>query len=147
MVSKSVNSAWIAALLLACAGHGTAAPAGMTQSLSVTAKVREHARLRVVSQPTHFDVSEDDLARRYVDVVTPLTLELVSNVARGMQFTFATYGADIRGAQARSTHRATQPRTSGMRQELIEVHLRLELDAGARAGRHAWPVQVTMTPL
>src|SRR5690349_23362564 len=148
MGCKWGKSAGFAAMLLAWGGPGLAAsPAPAKQSLLVVARVQEQARLRVVSQPAFFDVSEDDLARRYVDVATPLTLELVSNAPRGMQFSFGAYGDQIRGAQARSTLRAPGPRASGMQRELIEVHLRLELVAGARAGRYAWPVQVTMTPL
>jgi hypothetical protein len=115
--------------------------------MQVIAQVQEHARLRVVSQPAFFDVSRADIARGYVEVDTPLQIEVVSNLQRGVQLSFSSLDGQVREAHGRSLPRSTGPRAGGMQRELMEVHLRLDLAEGARAGRHAWAVQVSMAPL
>lgn len=117
-----------------------------SQSLQVTARVLEHARLRVVSQPAFVDVSEADVARGYVEMAEPVQLEVVSNLPRGVQLSFAALGAEVRQARAVASRPLALTRTGALRQELLAVHLRLDLASAARAGRHAWPVQVSMEP-
>jgi hypothetical protein len=147
----SRNSGWtcLAAALLACASQGLAAhpPGAQSQQLMVTARVLERASLRVVSQPAFVDVTDNDIVRRYVDVGMPVQVEVTTNVPGGMHLSFGVLDQGIRQAQVRSTQRVTQSARGAMRTELIEVHLRLELSDAARAGRHAWPVQISAGPL
>jgi hypothetical protein len=138
----------ITVLVAACAcGAAGAQQAGAAQQMQVSAYVLEHARVRVVSQPAFFDVSQADIARGYVEVGTPLQIEVVSNLRRGVQLSFASLDDQVREAHGHSLQRSGQPRAAGLQRELMQVQLRLDLAEGARAGRHAWPVQVSMAPL
>jgi hypothetical protein len=137
-------------VLMACAclpGVSAAQPAASTQQLQVTARVRENAQLRVLSQPAFFEVREEDIALGYVDVDTPLQIEVISNLAQGVQLSFSALDGAVRQARARNSSSAEAPRRVGMRRDLLQVHLRLELTASARPGRHAWPVQISMEAL
>jgi hypothetical protein len=147
MGSSSGRWGCIAALCAACAwSSAVAQQAGTAQQMRVSAQVQEHAQIRVVSQPAFFDVSESDIARGYVEVGTPLRIEVVSNLQRGVSISFSSFDRQVREARA-ALERQVAPRVAGLQRELVEVHLRLELAEGARAGRHAWPVQVSMAPL
>lgn len=138
----------IAVLVAACAcGAAAAQQAGSAQQMQVVAHVKEHARVRVLSHPAFFDVSSADIERGYVEVGTPLQIEVVSNLPRGVQLSFSSLDGQVREAHGRWLQRSAQPRAAGVRSELMEVHLRLDLAEGARAGRHAWPVQVSMAPM
>lgn len=136
--------AWIL-FLCACAAAG-AGRAADTQTLTVSARVREHVRLRVLSQPAHFDVTDEDIRRRYVDVVQPLQVEVTTNVTRGLSMHFMPQDPAIRGAHARGLVRVGG-KQHGLHSERVEVFLRLDLEQGARAGRHAWSIEVGMEPL
>lgn len=135
------------ALLLACAcGPSGAKQPGDTLLLTASARVREHVGIRLLGHPPHVDITEEDVRRRYVDVDSPLKIEVVSNLPQGIDLHFETGGQVVLGASAVSSLPVTPRRGSGLERELLEVHLRLVLAADARPGRHAWPIHVTFSP-
>jgi hypothetical protein len=148
-VGCATTSWTLVVTLLAWGVPGLAAqPGGQSAQLMVTARVLERASVRVVSQPDFVEVSDEDIRRRYVDVGAPVKVEVTSNLPRGMHLTFDVSDESVGSAQVRTTQRQTQLPTRGsMRTEVIEVHLRLALTERARAGRHAWPVQISTVPL
>ena len=114
--------------------------------VTVTARVQEHVRVRFVAHPTHVDITEEDVRRRWVDVPSPLKIEVTSNLPSGLDMHFESSSLAVRGASTLSPLATTPRRGAGMEREMIEVRLRLELADGARPGRHAWPIQVTFAP-
>lgn len=135
------------AAVAACALGAVQLPAlGASQSLQVTARVLEHARLRLVSRPAFVEVSPEDVARGFVEPREPVRVEVVSNLPRGVQLSFAAIGNEVRQARAVASQPLSVTQTGAMRQEMLAIHLRLDLAEGAAAGRHPWPVQVSMEP-
>ncbi len=136
-----------AALLLAVAtGCGlplpsTAQPATASHRVEVRMHVPALAQLRVLSQPAWMDVTEADVARGYVEVGEPVELEVVGNLRHGVPLAFVPLDGQVLAAHP-TPHFALTGGT-GLRREVVRVRLRFDLAAGARAGRHAWPVQVS----
>jgi hypothetical protein len=136
-----------AALLLAV-GVGCVLPsqapaqsAAARQRVEVRVHVPALAQLRVLSQPAWMDITEADVARGYVEVGEPVELEVVGNLRHGVPLAFVPLDGQVLAAHP-TPHRALMD-GAGLRREVVRVRLRFDLAAGARAGRHAWPVQVS----
>lgn len=153
----------VAAVLAAALSMGAvatlpaAAAAPDTANLSVTATVLKHANLRVVAQPATVAITEADIARGYVDVSGAAQVEINSNSPNGYMLVFEYQGDFVRQTQVRGLgHDAQfgesggaiiQPVTGhGMTNRVVELGFRFMLAEGARAGVHAWPVQLSVVP-
>lgn len=141
-VTRYGRWALTAAMMCTCVALPVDAAAD-TQNLIVTARVREHIRLRVLGHPGHFEVTVADILRRYVEIPEPLRIEVVSNLTRGVSMQFVAQDPGIRSVRARSPV-SLAPSRRGMQTEVLDVFLRLDLDDTARPGRHNWSIQVAM---
>lgn len=138
-----------ALLLLAC---GAAAAQGAAQ-LQVNARVAHYFKLNVVSQPRSIDVSEQDVARGYVDLPVPVELALESNSANGYTLVFERDGGDFAGAQVRGLGQSVQVGghaaigwRPAARRETMQFQVRLQLAPQLPPGSYRWPLQVSISP-
>jgi hypothetical protein len=122
--------------------------------MRVSAIVQRHASIRV-SPPLSLTISDADIARGYVELATPLEIKVRSNVPEGYTLTFDTYGADVRGAAVQSVDAGMSVTSTGNAlsrpgagrgtwQETLQLRIRFQLAPQARAGIHAWPLQISM---
>ena len=121
--------------------QAAAQAASARQNVEVRVHVPAYVQVRALAQPAWIDVSEADLARGYVDVTAPVPVEVVGNLRQGVPLDFVPVDPQVRAVLP--TPRMALLAGAGLRREVVQVQLRLELATNARAGRHAWPVQVS----
>ena len=102
-------------------------------------------------------MSEEDIARGYVDVPQAVELAVKSNVPQGYTLQFEVDGGPVRGARlvfaqgslqvgpggAFASRAATGP---GLWRDRLEMRIRFELSAAATPGPHPWPLRVALLP-
>lgn len=128
--------------------------AGESAVLVARASVKSYFAVRTASQPVTVTVSAGDVARGYVDVATPVKLEVEGNDP-AYAITFERSGATFQGAEVQGLGQRVQLdsqamldwRGTGYRRNTLEFRFRLRLAAGAAAGDYAWPIQVSMSPI
>lgn len=128
--------------------------AGESAVLVARASVKSYFAVRTASQPVAVTVSAGDVARGYVDVATPVKLEVEGNDP-AYAITFERSGATFQGAEVQGLGQRVQLdpqamldwRGSGYRRNTLEFRFRLRLAAGASPGEYAWPIQVSMSPI
>ncbi|MCD6077228.1 MAG: hypothetical protein K0R89_1166 [Ramlibacter sp.] len=106
----------LAASLLLAAACEASAGVEATQSVRVTAVVKRHAAIRL-DAPQSLTISEQDVARGYVDVPSPMEVTVSSNVPQGA----AAWPVE-RNAVAAHTLRALAA-SARRRPRLAAVHL------------------------
>lgn len=111
------------------------------QRVEVRLHVPAVAQVRVLSQPAWMEITHADLARGYVEVGEPLQVEVTGNLRQGVPLDFIPADGPVVAAHA--TPGVALLGGTGLRREVVQVRLRLDLAPDARAGRHAWPVQVS----
>jgi hypothetical protein len=127
--------------------------AGESTVLVARATVKSYFTVRSASQPVAVTVSANDVARGYVDVATPVRLEVEGNDP-AYAITFERSGAAFQGAEVQGlgqrvqleSHGMMDWRGTGFRRNTLEFRFRLRLAAGAAPGDYAWPIQVSMSP-
>lgn len=153
-MSRAITFLRAAALALpAFAAWLPPAHAGESAVLVARATVKSYFAVRTASQPVSVTVSADDVARGYVDVATPVRLEVEGNDP-AYAITFERSGAAFRGAEVQGLGQRVQLdsqamidwRGTGMRRNTLEFRFRLRLAAGAAPGEYAWPIHVSMSP-
>lgn len=136
-----------------------AAIAGSNEvKLLVTATILKHASLQVLAQPASVMVTAADIARGYVDVLSPAQVVVKSNTGGGYMLMFESHGEFLRqtvvkglGADVQlgpSGGGVTQrPAGRGMSQTQLDIGYRFVLSESARQGVYAWPVRLSVTPI
>lgn len=127
--------------------------AGESTVLVARATVKSYFTVRTASQPVSVSVSAGDVARGWVDVATPVRLEVEGNDA-AYAITFERGGAAFQGAEVQGlgqrvqldSHAMMDWRGTGYRRSTLEFRFRLRLAADAAPGDYAWPIQVSMSP-
>ncbi|MCC2674829.1 MAG: hypothetical protein K0R58_1776, partial [Ramlibacter sp.] len=87
----------LAASLLLAAACEASAGVEATQSVRVTAVVKRHAAIRL-DAPQSLTISEQDVARGYVDVPSPMEVTVSSNVPQGYVLAVQNRSAHVRAA-------------------------------------------------
>ena len=147
----------LSALAFAAAAAFACAPAhaqGARATLGVTVTVPRHASLRV-AQPDSLLVSEEDIARGWIELAAPVEVLVQSNARQGYTLAFERRGALVREVEVRGLGEtlrlqggaatASRPAAGpGLWQDRLLLRLRFTLAPDARAGRHDWPVQISL---
>lgn len=128
--------------------------AGESAVLVARASVKSYFTVRTASQPVSVSVSANDVVRGYVDVATPVRLEVEGNDP-AYAITFERNGGAFQGAEVQGLGQRVQLESSAMidwrgtgyRRNTLEFRFRLRLAAGAAPGDYAWPIQVSMSPI
>jgi hypothetical protein len=132
-----------------------AAPLG-SALLSVSATVAKRATLKVLAQPATILVTEADLTRGYVEVASPVQVQVQSNSPAGYLLVFESQGDLVSNTRVRGLGNDVQVGASGVAPRSAptgggsathDLVFRFTLSASARQGRHAWPMQVSALPM
>lgn len=143
--------AFAAAAAFAC---GPALAQGAQAPLAITVTVPRHTSLRV-AQPDSLVVSEEDLARGWIDIARPIEVIVQSNARQGYTLAFERQGGSVREVQVQGLGEpllvlggatlASRPAAGqGLWRELLTLRYRFVLAPDARAGRHKWPVRISL---
>lgn len=122
--------------------------------LTVSATVLPRTRLQVSSVPDSIVVTEADLSRGYVDVPTPLSLSVWSNVAAGARLVFSSVGDYILQANVEGlaqplvlgpgTGSVLVPRDSHRAGSTdLQLRFRVYLARNTPPGVHPWPFRIS----
>ncbi len=152
-----------------CAGLGfafafatqTARAAGSGSSrLLITATVPRGVQLTIKSHPAGFTVSEQDIARGYVDVAQASVFDIKTNSAEGVALEFhgVHNGGVIQSVQIVGGASGFQMPASGgvmliqggwrpTEVRSFNLRYRLYLGPSAQPGAHDWPYSMTVTAL
>jgi hypothetical protein len=138
---------FLAATPLAAVAHDVQA------QFTVSAVVMPRASIETVSQPPQFPVSEQDIARGYVDVAAVYRVrnnDPLGYLVRLVPRTGLTRSVEVSGlASPVVMHdeivEVSQP--AALRSQELILRFRLVLDAAATPGTYAMPVQVVVATL
>lgn len=162
---RPVACAALAVLLLLVAGFPTddgspsAATAGDSAKVQVTARVLPRAVARVLSQPSPVLVTEEDVRRGYVDPSPAGVLVAVeSNLPGGILLVFegilrkpVTFrAAEIRGPGGPvriDSSGGWVPVSHGKGRAVFRLKCRLLLGTDSRPGTYPWPYSLSARPL
>ncbi len=121
--------------------------------MTVTAYVPSRASIQAISEPAQFSISEQDLARGYVDV--PAVYRVSNNDPQGYVLRLAprtgiTSAVEVSGLASRVVMRddivdVSQP--AALRPQQLDLRFRLLLDAAVVPGTYELPVQVAVVAL
>lgn len=160
-----VSNRWLArtralgaAILAAASVIAPLAQANSSAEMHVRAEVRKLTRLQVLSQPSHVQVTDADIARGYVEVPTAMQVSIRSNTLHGYMLAFDNQADFFRQAHVRGLPNAVQVGASGgmvtqpslgrgMTEVTVALAFRFDLAQSARAGSYPWPFQLTAEPL
>ena len=126
--------------------------------LAVSATVLKHASLKVLSQPSSVVVTSADIAKGYVDVKTPSSLQVRCNTQDGYLLIFESQGEFMRqtlvkglanDAQIGAAGGGVAQNTAGngMRQAQLDLGFRFVLADSTQPGIYPWPMRLSVTPL
>jgi hypothetical protein len=123
----------------------------------VRAVVVKHARLTLVSQPSTFVITPDDISRGYIDCAVPTELAVRGNSPDGYEIGFASTGEFVSAAAVKGLSRpvrigahggaAVLPALAPRQTSVLKLAYRFELAPNARSGVYEWPIRVSITPL
>lgn len=124
-----------------------AAAAGDTAHVNVVATVLTRTSIEFQQLPSDVSVTEQDVARGYIDVES-IEIGVQSNNPAGVRIAFVATSpqfaaVDVEGGG--STVFLAQP-ARGLQRQKISVRLRLRLVPGAAPGTIAYPVSVFLAP-
>lgn len=126
--------------------------------LSVFATVAKHASLQVLAQPSSVLVTAADIARGYVDVVSPAELAVQSNTSSGYSLIFESQGEFLRQTLVKGLGAEVQlgasggavtyrPSGRGMSKTVHSLKFRFLLSDSAQQGLYVWPLSLSVVPL
>ena len=140
--------------LVPCAA--SSAPAE-DKGLAVSATVAKRASLKVLAQPGSVLVTEADLARGYIEVLSPVHVAVESNSTAGYLLVFESQGDLVNGTLVSGLGNDIQlgsngvvprpPPGVGAGRTTHTLVFRFTLAASAPVGRHAWPVHISVMPM
>ena len=126
--------------------------------LVISATIAKKAELQTLARPAVLEITATDVERGYIEVPSSAQFTVRSNSPSGYLLVFDTRGDFISGTQVSGLNRAVQlssaggsvaqPSTSrGYAPGSLDLGFRFMLSPSARAGVHAWPLQVSVAPL
>lgn len=129
-----------------------------TPRLKVSATVSKHASLQVLTQPVSVVITAADMARGYVDALSPTQVTVQSNTQDGYLLMFDNQGDFLRHALVKGLDSDVQvsgggggvtqrSSGSGMHKNLLHLGFRFILSDSARQGVYAWPIRLSVMPL
>jgi hypothetical protein len=144
-------ASWLAVLVPAAPAHA------LQGSLLVSAAVARHTSVRI-APPAFITLSEEDVARGYVEIAAPVEVTVQSNVPQGYALVFERQGEQVRQAHVQGPDGALlvgstgavatrPPAGRGMWRDRLQLRFRFDLAAGARAGQHPWPLNISLMSL
>jgi hypothetical protein len=152
-LQRRLSAVALAGLAACAAAHPSAALAADAR-VEIRASVADRAFIERQQVPQRVAVSEEDVARGYVDVESPIELRIRSNHVAGVALAFALNSpllsaVDLRFAEggeirAGEVHVAQSGR--GMRSVDVSVQIRLHLTGDAVPGTIAFPFTPVLTP-
>ncbi len=126
--------------------------AGNKSVVMVSASVVGNLSQETLRQESLLTVTEEDLARGYIDVETGTIFKVSSNDKTGYFIQFNTDGLLLREALLTINGRAIsvpaglglihQP-SPGLAGETLNINYRLFLNPGLKAGTYSWPIAVS----
>lgn len=152
-------SGWMLAGFLALlALTGPAVAQGGKGKLEVSATIAKHASLKMLSRSPVIIVTQADLERGFVDAPAPAQLAVRSNSPAGYLLVFEGHSDFVRQTRVTGLGNDVQfgpagggvPQAAagrGMGTRTLDLGFRFHLSETARAGTHAWPLQVSVVPL
>lgn len=144
------------ALTLALLGASLPAVAGSAETkLTVSATILKRTTLKVLAQPSAVVVTEDDIARGYVDIPTPAQVAIHSNSPHGYLLEFASEGDFMRQITVRGMANDVQlspaggaiVQGAGANRITLALGFRFLLSKSAQQGTYPWPMRLSVTPL
>lgn len=148
-----VTAALVAALTMASPGAITPAEAAQsaTRSIDFAVRIPPVVRVKMLSQPSVLEVTEEDARRGYVDLDAASTMQVLSNTFWNVSF--QAQGDVIRSARVRGLSGEITVGPDGSAQAgllatrkaaTFELSYRFDLRPGTRAGTYPWPIVVTV---
>ena len=145
-------------IALAFLGLPMASIADSGAKLSVSATVIKHASLQVLTQPRSVLVTAADIARGYVDVISPAQVAVQSNTPSGYLLIFESQGEFMRQTLVKGLGAEVQlgtsgggvahrPSARGMSKTIHDLEFRFLLSNSAEQGVYAWPLSLSVMPL
>jgi len=154
---KLVSSELLAAISLAALVAVSVPAAQAAQSsanLRVSVSIVAHARARTDYQATQLDISENDIAQGYVDVVSASRFAVFTNSRAGYAIDFHPLGELFQSVQISGSDQTARLGADGgsvaqrgVRTMSHELSYRFVLAAGLQPGSYPWPVQISVRPL
>lgn len=152
---RAVIASALAALGISAMSAGAAAD---ELRLAVRATIAKRATLQVLAQPSSVVITEQDIARGYVQVPGRAQVSIRSNSPAGYMLVFASESDFVRHIRVSGLGHDVQigagggvvPQrgaAQGVTQATLELGFRFELAPDARQGTFAWPVQLSVTPI
>lgn len=149
-------------LVLAAAAASMAllapAPAQADRSeILVNAAVLTRVSLSGVQMPSQVAITDEDLARGYLEIAQPVTIDVRSNHPSGLLLGFSLNAAWVAAAQVRGAQGGVSgslgaasllvpKKGKGLAVQSVALRVRLILSQSARAGTFAWPLAVVVAP-
>lgn len=154
----SLQSKLLGALLIAllansqfCQAEGSA-----SASLTVSAQVVAHAKLKVMQQTSQVVIGMSDIKRGYVDIPAASRLEVKSNSAQGYMLNFESGEGFFKAVQVNGLGTELEIGPSGgwvVRPDAgrapatLVLGYRFYLSDDIRPGVHPWPLSISVRPL
>ena len=125
---------------------------------AISATVQKHASLKVLTQPLSVVITAADIAKGYVDVAAPASVQVRSNTRDGYFLMFESQGEFMRQTVVKGLVNDVQISAAGggvaqntdgkgMRQAQLDLGFRFVLAESARQGVYPWPMRLSVTPL
>lgn len=134
----------------------TAAIAGGSAKIAISATVLGRASLQVLAQPAGVVVTPADIARGYVDIPVPAHVAIQTNSRTGYVLDFASQGDFVRQILVRGLANDVQlspsggtvvQTTSGATRATLALGFRFMLAETTQQGIYPWPVRLSVTAL
>ena len=146
------------AFLLALVALVTMVSPAAAADLVISATIAKKAELQTLARPAVLEITAADVERGYIELPSNAQYTVRSNSPSGYLLVFDTHGDYISATQVSGLNRAVQlssaggsvaqPSASrGYAPGPLDLGFRFTLSASARAGVHAWPLQVSIVPL
>ncbi len=122
--------------------------------MTVSVQVIARAIVTIDSQPSDVVITSADIARGYLDVTEPIVVRVRTNSRRGYSLhiaksneAFSAVELSIRDASVHVANESSLARPYVAGGDVMPVHARLFLAAGATVGRQSLPVAFDASPL
>ena len=135
----------------------TQSAAGDTMQLDIRASVLEHTSISRLSVPSSLAVSADDIARGYIEVDEPVTIDVRTNSEAGVILGFSVRSPMVRSVTLSGAGNGVAVSEAGANLNLakqgkglstqsLTLRVRVELAPDAQPGTIAWPLAVFLAP-
>ncbi len=152
---RRLTAAAVAGMALLTGAHGPVAASDRAQ-VQISATVLPRAYIERQRLPQQLVISEQDVARGYVEVHEPVEVNIRSNYPGGVVIGFAINSPYLSGLDVRASEGNTPlvaaatvfvpQRERGLRARSVSLKLRLKLAPHAVPGTIAFPVTVSLDP-